>query len=457
MIKFDLNYKIITSGKIQLGVLRAYENLGYLEKAEKYYEEIQKTLINRDSSGEELCYINADIAYSLSIHDSLFQRAKYYAEKGLMICPSGHRFLNQSSIVFIASTYELENDEAGKKAYYQLINNMDIKEKFSLTGQIGNAFYHSVNQTKFNLTYDDALFYVNLAIHLSKQLEAPKYFTKAIFYYFRALNKAKGIELATQKMEEQINDHCGGTLNINCYTLHEKSFETFQLLYGWGAYEMADKIGQFLLDTYNMVLAENLLDEEDTQYFTQRLSQLYYSLGMIKLKKGDYNNGRQNFYTALSKYVKKYGPDSSRIKSRIAECYFKNNDYTNAIKNYRKNYYDTSWKTNMKYAELSMLALSEFKIGQIDSAKIHFNLLEKKYSTIDQDEGSIYYYTDWPLHLYHKSEGNTIKAQQYLTDAYNHISEDERDEYLQDDKRLEHLHKYYYIHEIIEEYNQHIR
>jgi hypothetical protein len=111
----------------------------------------------------------------------------------------------------------------------------------------------------------------------------------------------------------------------------------------------------------------------------------------------------------------------------------------------------------MKYAELSMLALSEFKIGQIDSAKIHFNLLEKKYSTIDQDEGSIYYYTDWPLYLYHKFEGNTIKAQQYLTDAYNHISEDERDEYLQDDKRLEHLYKYYYIHEIIEEYNQHIR
>ena len=85
------------------------------------------------------------------------------------------------------------------------------------------------------------------------------------------------------------------------------------------------------------------------------------------------------------------------------------------------------------------------------------NLLEKKYSTIDQDESSIYYYTDWPLYLYHKSEGNTIKAQQYLTDAYNHISEDERDEYLQDDKRIEHLYKYYYIHEIIEEYNQHIR
>ena len=37
------------------------------------------------------------------------------------------------------------------------------------------------------------------------------------------------------------------------------------------------------------------------------------------------------------------------------------------------------------------------------------------------------------------------------------LKEDERNEFLQDDKRLEHLYKYYYIHEIIEEYNQHIR
>jgi hypothetical protein len=175
---------------------------------------------------------------------------------------------------------------------------------------------------------------------------------------------------------------------------------------------------------------------------------------MIKLKKGDYNNARQNFYTALSKYVENYGPDLYRIKSRFAECYFKNKDYSQAIKHYRNNYYDKSWHSNWKYADLSMLALSEYMTGQMDSAKIHFNDVEEYYDKIDFDD---YYYTDWPLYLYHKSEENTNKAQQYLIEAYNHIPEDERTEYLKDENHLENLHKYYYIHEIIEAYNQNIR
>jgi len=389
----------------------------------------------------------------LATEDSLFQRAKYYAEKGIKICPSEHRWLRQNGSIFIGSTYELENADAGKKAYYQLINNMDIKEKLDFTGYLGNAFYHSVNNTKFNLTYDDALFYQNLLIDLSKQFESQKHFTKAVYYYHRTLYKAKGLEFSLQKMEEQINEHCGGTINMNCYSLHEKSFQTFIVLYNGGAYELTNKIGQFLLETYNMALAENLLDEDDTQYFTQRLSQLHYSLGMIKLKKGDYNNARQNFYTALSKYVENYGPDLYRIKSRFAECYFKNEDYSQAIKHFKSNYYDKSWHSNWKYENLSMLALSEYMAGEMDSAKIHFNLLEKKSHDFDHDESVIYYYTDWPLYLYHKSEGNTNKAQKYLTDAYNHIPEDERTEYLEN----ENLPKYYYIHEIIEAYNQNIR
>jgi hypothetical protein len=186
-------------------------------------------------------------------------------------------------------------------------------------------------------------------------------------------------------------------------------------------------------------------------------TQLHYSLGMIKLKKGDYNNARQNFYTALSKKVENYGPDSYRIKSRIAECYFKNNNYSNAIKNYRKNYYDTSWNANWKYAELSMLALSEFKAEQMDSAKIHFNLVEKKYHDIDHDGGTIGYYTDWPLYQYYDANGNGKKALKYLNYAYDNIPEYERSEYLEDQKRMDHLYKYYYIHEIIEAYNQNIR
>ena len=94
--------------------------------------------------------------------------------------------------------------------------------------------------------------------------------------------------------------------------------------------------------------------------------------------------------------------------------------------------------------------------GKMDSAKIHFNDVEEYYDKIDFDDIS-YYYTDWPLYLYHKSEENINKAQQYLIEAYNHIPEEERKQYLEDNDRLKHLHQYYYIHEIIDTYNNNIR
>ena len=175
-------------------------------------------------------------------------------------------------------------------------------------------------------------------------------------------------------------------------------------------------------------------------------------------KKRDFDNARKDFYNSLSTIsIDEPVVEPWKIKSKIAECYFNNNDYSNAIKNYRKNYYDTSWEENWKYADLSMLALSEFRAGQIDSAKIHFNLVEKKYSTIDHDDDFIYYYTDWPLYQYYDANGNAKKALKYLDYAHDNIPDDEQREYLEDRKRMDHLYKYYYVHEINEAYNRQIR
>ena len=106
-----------------------------------------------------------------------------------------------------------------------------------------------------------------------------------------------------------------------------------------------------------------------------------------------------------------------------------------------------------------MQALSEYFNNQIDSSRIHFAEVEKYYSTekINYNRGDHFTYIDFPLYKYYNAKGNTKKAQAYLTDAYNHIPENERTEYLKDDSRGKHLHKYFYIHEIIETYNQSIR
>ena len=106
-----------------------------------------------------------------------------------------------------------------------------------------------------------------------------------------------------------------------------------------------------------------------------------------------------------------------------------------------------------------MQALNEYFNNQIDSSRIHFAEIEKYYQneTIDYSGSSPYTYIDFTLYKYYHAKGNTKKAQQYLTDAYNHIPENDRTEYLKDNLRSKRLHKYYYIHEIIEAYNQSIR
>ena len=137
---------------------------------------------------------------------------------------------------------------------------------------------------------------------------------------------------------------------------------------------------------------------------------------------------------------------------------FKENNFINAIKYYKKAY-NSSTDSDKKMVQLSMLALSEYFGNQIDSSKIHFGEVEKYYSKekINYNKSSPYIYIDFSLYKYYHAKGNTKKAQQYLTDAYMHIPENERTGYLQDDARSKHLHKYYYIHEIIETYNQSIR
>ena len=96
----------------------------------------------------------------------------------------------------------------------------------------------------------------------------------------------------------------------------------------------------------------------------------------------------------------------------------------------------------------------------MDSSKYHFKIIENyiENEEVEYDgDGSESYYLDWPLYKYYNANGNAEKATKYLTSAYNHISKKEKNKFLSDTDRSKNIHKYYYIYEIIEEYNQHIR
>ena len=188
----------------------------------------------------------------------------------------------------------------------------------------------------------------------------------------------------------------------------------------------------------------------------------------MHLKRQKYYLARQNFISAantikdhnniIEKVNKNNWVKTEMLNFRIGECYNRENNFINAINYYREAYHLETNSTD-KIEILSMQALSEYFNNQFDSSKVHFAEVEKYYKneTINYNRSTPYTYLDFSLYKYYHAKGNTKKAQQYLTDAYNHIPENERTEYRKDDSRAKHLHKYYYIHEIIETYNQSIR
>ena len=86
----------------------------------------------------------------------------------------------------------------------------------------------------------------------------------------------------------------------------------------------------------------------------------------------------------------------------------------NAIK-YYKDAYNSTTIPNEKIIQLYMLAISEYYNNQIDTSKVHFNQVIKYYEKYFIKDR---YNIAWVLYQYFQSEGNTIKAREYLTDAY---------------------------------------
>ena len=183
----------------------------------------------------------------------------------------------------------------------------------------------------------------------------------------------------------------------------------------------------------------------------------------MNLRTHNYFTARQNFLSAEialnenENEIKLSNPSShvtsTLLKNKIAECYYNEDNLINAIK-YYKDAYNSTTNPNEKIIQLYMLAINEYYDNQIDSSKVHFNQVIKYYEKYFIKDR---YNIAWVLYQYFQSEGNTIKAHQYLIDAYNNIPEDKREQYLQDENYHNHIYKYYDIHEIIQAYNQILR
>ena len=296
------------------------------------------------------------------------------------------------------------------------------------------------------------------------------YFSKALRLLLIKHPYNDTLEKVESFYKEEINAFCGSKSTVDCLDFGKNSSgvlaDLAEALYEIGLYNEAQILYQHIVDKINLLID---FENPDSDPAKASIHNVHFKLGLINLKMNNYYLARQNFVSGstalrenkslIEKHVKFNWLNDKYFKFRIAECLYKENNFANAIKYFNEAYIIEDEFTD-KMKKLSMKALCEYYNNDLDSSKYHFKIIENyiENEEVEYDgDGSESYYLDWPLYKYYNAKGNTEKANQYLTSAYNHLSEDERNEYLKDDSRGKHFHKYYYIHEIIEEYNQHIR
>ena len=319
----------------------AYENSNQSSKARKYYDNFTKKFIKTDPSG--LCLLTIQTAYQLGDNNGLFNEAMYYAEKAVEFCPLDSNLVERpyfgfSYALYIIISDELGGIEKGKDAFYKSTKKFDPEQKVEILYRFIRSGSRAAgsDETKFNLDLEALIPYLDILIEISAKHGLTKHYTKAMFLTASIFSESP--DKAAEKIRTRLSKHCPSGINTDCFSIHEKSVKLFDLLYSWGEYELAGEIGRFLIDTINMASAEDIIDEDEKQYFTEELSRIHYLQGLMKLKKGAFDNARQDFYNALSTIYNEDECDIKpwKIKSKIAECYFKNHDYSNAIKNYQK-------------------------------------------------------------------------------------------------------------------------
>jgi tetratricopeptide (TPR) repeat protein len=369
-------------------------------------------------------------------------------------------------VIFSLRAYGVEHTE---KVYEDIINTLqyNLKDEMILTRRIG--LYMLNNdwlQPYGDIDRDIALIihYFEKSLSYSKELNDNDKIVSNLSLILEAYDKINKQEYAMEYFYKEIRDVCGSENYFSCLKKGDALGSLASGFYELNNYDEATKIYQYLADQANLIS----LGEGEREKAIAHLPAIHYRLGLMHLKTQQYYLARQNFISAanalkdhkdiIEKVNKNNWVKTDMLNFRIGECYDRENNFTNAI-NYYREAFKLEKNSTDKIEILAMQALSEYSNNQIDSSRIHFAEVEKYYrnETINYNRATHYTYIDFPLYNYYNAKGNTKKAQAYLTDAYNHIPENERTVYLKDDLRSKHLHKYYYIHEIIETYNQSIR
>ena len=413
----------------------------------------------------------------LNFHDQNkyhLRKAVYYQKNAINIC-SDDKLKGYGRKLTIVMAYRAYDIFYANNLYNEITKDFSDIEKMEFALRVSesnlwdNMYRQFPNESK---KYRNKLsYYFSMKVlEYSKKLNDKMYFSKALRWLLITHPDDETPEKLESFYREEINSLCGSKSTVDCLDFGKKSSgvlaDLAAALYQIGLYDDAKKIYQHVIDKINLLVD---FENPDSDPAKASIHNIHFKLGLINLKMNNYYLARQNFVSGstalreneslIDKHVDYNWLTDKYFKFRIAECLYKENNFANAIKYFNEAYIIEDEFTD-KMKNLSMLALCEYYNNEIDSSKFHFQKIENyiKNDKIEYDgDGSDSYYIDWALYKYYNTKGNIANAEMYLTNAYNRISEDKINKYLNDSNRINNLHKYYYIHEIIEEYIQHIR
>jgi TolB-like protein len=461
-------------------IILAYEILEDSSNAAKY-------LNNAKSNFEpsKICYMMIQIGSTLGLsvnklnyynqNNYHLRRATYYMQNCQNFCSDDWFNSDFGGKLAIVMAYRAYDILYAKSLYNKITKDFSDIEKIEFAHRVSEANLWQNMQRQFpneSKKYRNKLsYYFSMKVlEYSKKLNEKMYFSKALRLLLITHPDNDNPEKIESFYRREINSLCGSKSTVGCLDFGKNSSgvlaDLAAVLYQIDLYDDAKNIYQHVIDKINLLVDFN---DPDSDPAKASIHNIHFLLGLINLKMNNLYLARQNFVSGstalrenkslIEEHVNWNWLTDKYFKFRIAECLYKENHFANAIKYFNEAYIlEDRYKEKMKY--ISMKALCEYYNNDLDSSKYHFNIIEnyiKNDKTEYDGDGSDSYYLDWPLYKYYNAKGNTEKATQYLMSAYNHISMEEKNKFLLDNDRLNNIHKYYYIHEIIDEYNQHIR
>jgi|GEM_PF-2319221 len=460
-------------------IIIAYELLDDSTNAAKYLENAKSSL-----GPGKFCNVNIQTGWSLAFtrqklnfHNQTnyhLRRAVYYLKNALAVCsddkihPTKNNRPHIDPLPVILS-YRAYDSEYAENLYEEITGGRSDSEKMKFAHRVGKYnMWEDIRkqfpneEISYQLSFSKK--YLSKALKYSKELNNKKYFTNTLTLIMGYYSQLDLPEKAESFFKQELIDFCGSEIIEGCISPNRRTLDLAEAFYKLGNYDLSMKIHLFMLKSINLLqLRQNESNSEDAEYLISQLPFHKYRLGLMNMKKGQYSEARSYFENTAVVEDERSWLTKRLLNKKIGDCYYKEKKYNNAI-----SYFNASYQSYLDdddslgaIESLNRQALSEYHNNQKESAITHFKLAEKYLETIENinyEYGASYYYNEWSLYQYYYTEGNTKKALQYLTDAYNNISEKERTAYLEDNNREKWMNsRYFYIHEIIDTYNRQIR